>query len=171
MVLACVVDVGLWYWRNFVPFPWPSVRSNPCRQHVPAVQVPQVGKNGRGPHLYRLCCQSRLHCVYACTVLARLYTPPFCIVVRRKRRGLIEVCSNAPSLRPPHPTLQSGFRVTVMLLRGSCRVSWLPQKPPIIIVHNSQQLQTRDGRIVCHVSGKNFLVHSSVTCRITDVRR
>ena len=44
-------------------------------------------------------------------------------------------------------------------------------KITIIIVHNnSQQLQTRDGRIVGHVT-QGFLVHSSVTCRITDVRR
>ena len=39
-----------------------------------------------------------------------------------------------------------------------------------IIVHNSQ---TRDGWIVGHVpqNWQDFLVHSSVTCRITDVRR
>ena len=56
--------------------------------------------------------------------------PPFLHRSSAKKKGgghLIEVCTNAPSLHPPHPTLQSGFRVTVMLLRGSCRVSWLPQ--------------------------------------------
>ena len=66
---------------------------------------------------------------------------------------LIEVCTNAPSLRPPPPppppprNAKSGFRVTV-ILRGSCRESRGCHK---ITVHNSQQLQTRDGRIVGHV--------------------
>ena len=29
-------------------------------------------------------------------------------------------------------TIKSGFRVTVMLLRGSCSVSWLPQNNTIV---------------------------------------
>ena len=106
------------------------------------------------------------------TVLARLYAPPFCIVVRRKRRGggrSIEVCTNAPSLHPPpHATRFPGNSLycTAHTESRGCH------KITIIIVHNSQQLQTRDGRIVGHVpqNWQDFLVHSSVTCRITDVR-
>ena len=102
----------------------------------------------------------------ATTVLARLYAPPFCIVVRRKRRGgrLIEVCTNAPNLRPPPPPppppTQRGFQVTVY----TARLMQICHKITIIIVHNSQ---TRDGRIVGHVPQKwqDFLVHSSVTRR------
>ena len=89
------------------------------------------------------------------TVLARIYAPPFCVVVRQKRRRggrLIEICTNAPSLRPPppppHPTLQTGFRVTVSAAHTESRGC---HKITIIIVHNNQQLQTRDGRIVGHV--------------------
>ena len=47
-------------------------------------------------------------------------------------------------------------------------------KITIIIVHNSQQLQTRDGRIVGHVPlalARTFLYTAWFTCRITDVRR
>ena len=108
------------------------------------------------------------------TVLARLYAPPFCIVVRRKRRGggrLSEVLHLCPELTPPHPPLQSGFRVTVYSLY--CAAHAESRGCHKITVHNSQQLQTRDGRIVGHVTQnwQGFLVHSSVTCRITDVRR
>ena len=107
---------------------------------------------------------------FVCTVLARLYAPPFCIIVRRKRRGggrLIEVCTNAPNLRPP-PT-QRGFRGNSLYCAAHAESRGC-HKITIIIVHNSQ---TRDGRIVGHVpqNWQDFLVHSSVTCRITDVRR
>ena len=101
--------------------------------------------------------QSTAHKPNNTTVLARLYAPPFCIIVRRKKKGggrLIEVCTNAPRLRPPppHPILQSGFRVTIMLLHGSCRASWLPQNNNYYSTQlSTQQLQARDGRIVGHV--------------------
>ena len=93
---------------------------------------------------------------------------PFCIVVRRKRRGgafnwSLHYC---PELTP-HPTLQSGFRVTVMLLHGSCRTSWLPQNNN----YYSTQWRLQDCRPCTSSTGKNFLVHSLVTCRITDVQR
>ena len=110
-----------------------------------------------------------IYCYYRTCSIIR--PPPFCIVVRRKRRGgrLIEVLHLCPELTPPpHPTLQSGFQVTVYTARliesRGCHK---------ITVHNSQQLQTRDGRIVGHVTQnwQGFLVHSSVTCRITDIRR
>ena len=56
-----------------------------------------------------------------------------------------------------------------VILRGSCSGCHK------IIVHNSQQLQTRDGRIVGHVPlalARTFW-YTAVTCRsrITDVRR
>ena len=85
--------------------------------------------------------------VNVCTVLARLYAPPFCIVVRRKRRGgrLIEVCTNAPNLRPPpHAKRFPGNS----LYCTAHAESVVCHKITIIIVHNSQ---TRDGRIVGHV--------------------
>ena len=53
------------------------------------------------------------------TVLARLYAPPFCIVVQQKRGGggrLIEFCTYASSLHPPPTPRNVGFRVAVSLV-------------------------------------------------------
>ena len=103
------------------------------------------------------------------TVLAQLYAPPFCIEVRRKRRGgrLIEVCTNAPNLRPPPPPPHATRFPGNSLY---CAVHAESRGCHKITVHNSQ---TRDDRIVGHVpqNWQDLLVHSSVTCRITDVRR
>ena len=94
---------------------------------------------------------------YVLTVLARLHAPPFLHRSSAKKKGggrLIEVCTNALSLRPPPPpprNAKSGFRVTVMLLCAAHAESRGCHKITIIIGHNSQQLQTRDGRIVGHV--------------------
>ena len=95
--------------------------------------------------------------------------PPFLHRSSAKKKGggrLIEVCTNAPNLRPPHATWFPGnslYCAAHAESRGCHKIT-------VIIVHNSQ---TRDGRIVSHVpqNWQDFLVHSSVTCRITDVRR
>ena len=90
--------------------------------------------------------------------------PPFLHRSSTKKKGgghLIEVCTNTPNLRPPPATRL--YCAAHAESRGCHKII-------IIIVHNSQ---TREGRIVSHVpqNWQDFLVHSLVTCRITDVRR
>ena len=114
---------------------------------------------------YTPTCSSNISDLTIYRILARLYAPHFCIVVRRKRRGgrLIEVCTNAPNLRPPPPPTRFPGNSLYCAVHAESRGC---HKITIIIVHNSQQLQTRDGRIVGHVpqNWQDFLVHSSVTC-------
>ena len=75
------------------------------------------------------------------TVLARLYAPPFCIVVRRKRRGgrLIESCTYAPSLHPP-PTLRykvvPGNSTYTCTVRGELRMRSLAVATKITIINS-----------------------------------
>ena len=99
--------------------------------------------------------------------------PPFLHRSAAKKKGggrLIEVCTNAPNLRPPPPPPHATRFPGNSLYCAAHAESRGCHKITIIIVHNSQ---TRDDRIVGHVpqNWQDFLVHSSVTCRITDVRR
>ena len=92
--------------------------------------------------------------------------PPFLHRSSAKKKGggrLIEVCTNAPNLRPPPPPPPPH----AMRFPGNslyCAAHAEPRgchKITIIIVHNSQ---TRDGRIVGHVpqNWQDFLVYTQL---------
>ena len=125
--------------------------------------------------VYILCtaraCVRSAYAYRTCSIIR----PPFLHRSSAKKKGggrLIEVLHLCPELTPPPPNATKWFPGNSLYCAAHAESRGC-HKITIIIVHNSQLLQTRDGRIVGHVTPnwQGFLVHSSVTCRITDVRR